>query len=451
MRWQKVCLISIFMVALGLRLVLSLINRQANDNHLEPISWILDKHELPHKDDCWECFQPKGYYLLNLAIIKTFGVERKSRQIMTMQLVNFVFSFFILLLCWKFINRLNITASLKLAAFAFVALNPELAAINAQATNDTLEILGGVGTIYFAVLFFESKSLRDTTWMSAFVILACIVKASGLVLAFSIGLIFLLKFLFSSKPARHALLRPFFIFLFSFFLIVPFAGGYLQNYKEYNTPFVVNIPKADSSLTFYREVESFRPGITSFTHGFLTFRIVDMLKQPYIQGGVSPYVAHRTSLWSQLYGRTFFLHFDQHPKAWASLNKTLIKAGRAMLALALVPLAFFLLGYWQGMFRTAKNFFLRKADYFINETEWLHVVFSTVFFLFIIKYTADYRDFSTMKSIFVFPAIPSFIALFINGMSKVKSLVVRNIFFGLIAVLTAFSIYDISFLVNQLW
>jgi hypothetical protein len=452
-RWQKTCLISIFAIALGLRLVLSFVNRQANDNHLEPIAWILQKHSLPSKEDCWECFQPKAYYLLNAAIIKSFSIGGVNNRIVTLQLVNFLFSFFILLFAWRFIQRQNISYQLKLAAFALVALNPSLAAINVQATNDTLEILAGVGAIYFLVLFVENKRLRSASWMTAFAILASIVKSSGLVIAFSIFAIFILKFLFGFRVAetKSSLLKPFFLFLSSFILIVPFAGGFYQNYLEYKTPFVTNIPKADTALSFSNDIETFRPGITSIAHSYLTFRIGEMVKQPYIKNDPSPYVIHRTSLWSQLYGRTFFLHFDQYPVTWESLNPTLLNAGRIMLVLGLFPLAFFLIGYWQTVFGFIKNLAGRKAGYFSNGTDWLHLVFASAFFLFIIKYTWDYRDFSTMKSIFLFPAIPSFVALFIKGISRIKSAALLKTCLALICLQVVLSIYDISFLVTQLW
>src|SRR5690349_24802247 len=105
MKWQKSLVIVIFFFSLTLRLILCLLNRQANDDHLEAISWIVDKHEIPGKLDCWECFQPKAFYLLNAGIIKLFNLKSAESRIIAVQLLNFFLSFFILLFLWKFIKK----------------------------------------------------------------------------------------------------------------------------------------------------------------------------------------------------------------------------------------------------------------------------------------------------------------------------------------------------------
>jgi hypothetical protein len=47
--------------------------------------------------------------------------------------------------------------------------------------------------------------------------------------------------------------------------------------------------------------------------GFLTFRLLNLLREPYITYPPAAYPVHRTSFWSQIYGRAHFVHFDAWP------------------------------------------------------------------------------------------------------------------------------------------
>src|SRR6187455_3252315 len=129
-KWQRQLGILIFAGALLLRLVLALYNREANDNHVQVVSWIVDQHSLPEKNDCWSCFQPKLYYLVCAGFVKLFHAEELYDRIRVMQLVNFFTSFFILLLFRKFIDKQNLSVRRKLITFAFFAFNPCLIGIN---------------------------------------------------------------------------------------------------------------------------------------------------------------------------------------------------------------------------------------------------------------------------------------------------------------------------------
>ena len=67
-----------------------------------------------------------------------------------------------------------------------------------------------------------------------------------------------------------------------------------------------------------------------------------------------------------------------------------------------------------------------------------------------VKYAYDYRDFSVMKSIFIFPALPSFINLFMQGFALIKSKPVINSIYSIIVAIVLLSIYDSVFLIQQL-
>ena len=244
MNKNRLLLISIFTLSLTLRLILCLINDQANDNHYEVIEWTIKNHALPQDEICSECFQPKLYYIINLAIISVLKLSLRSEIITCMQMVNFILSFFILLYLWKFIQRQNVSEKIKLAAFALIAFNPCLLGINVQATNDTLEILFGILTIYYADVFFSKNKFIYIGILCAVLIGASIAKATGVILFIALLIIFIVKLFVGALSEKKIMFKSFVVLLFNYFLIVPYFGGYYQNYLKYNEPFHLILKKA---------------------------------------------------------------------------------------------------------------------------------------------------------------------------------------------------------------
>ena len=77
---------------------------------------------------------------------------------------------------------------------------------------------------------------------------------------------------------------------------------------------------------------------------------------------------------------------------------------------ALFPTLLFLWGYVKGLSQVAC-----WKSWESDPTTPLVVTVVTAFFLFLIKYTMDYRDFSTMKAIFIMPALPALLWLWVQG------------------------------------
>ena len=440
----------IFFISLSLRFSLCLFNREANDNHMEVINWILDHGSVPVNENCWECSQPKFYYLLNASVMSLLHIDSPAGRIVCAQMINFLLSAILLFFAWAFIRNQPFPYRVKIISFCLVALNPCLAGINAQVTNDTLAILAGTMTIYYADLFFRKLKILPFAGLTMSVILACITKGSGLSLALGMVVIYAVYLFFLQSSERKLPLSLFAIFIFCYLAIVPFAGGYFSNYKKYNNPFINNITLHISPPDFFHQTYVLRPGITSIVHGYFTFRLIELIEHPYITDTVQAYPLHRTSLWSQLYGHTFFLHFDQHPGSWATLNPAVLNTGSALLTLGLVPLGLFLFGSWytcKDNYKAVKN---RIGSFITTNLSWIHIVFFVSSVLFIVKYTYDYRDFASMKSIFVFPVLLSIVALFMEGVARIKSEMIARVIIGAVICLSLFSILDLLFLVNQL-
>src|SRR5215216_7022837 len=134
----------ILLLSTVLRFTLAMVNREANDDHLEVVRMIMQEKRLPGVDDCLECFHPKLYHYGLSFLFQATGIDADDipSQTILAQLLNAVLGTTLILILWNFLNSLPVENELlKLITFALVAFNPNLIGINAQATNDSLAIL----------------------------------------------------------------------------------------------------------------------------------------------------------------------------------------------------------------------------------------------------------------------------------------------------------------------
>ena len=183
-RWNgqhDLVLIAIVLLALGPRLVLSIVNTGANDPHMEVVSLILETNRLPHFDDCFQCYQPKLFHQITAAAVAAVGLEDPGRQRRLAQLLNFVAALGTVIVLWQMALQLPGGPGVRLLSFALVALNPRFNAITAQATNDSFVIFFGAVTIYSLWRFLEGASRWYCTSAVVSLILMSLAKTQGMV------------------------------------------------------------------------------------------------------------------------------------------------------------------------------------------------------------------------------------------------------------------------------
>lgn len=427
---MKKIVIAIFLLAGVLRLSLSVVNYQANDNHYEIIDIIKNRGVSAARCGAAESFHPKLYHCTIAYIckippfrhvpIEPFHIQGRL-QIVLAQLANCIAGLVTIYIVWLFLKNTALPEKIKLICFSIVALNPGLIGINGQATNDSFVIMFSTAALYSLYLFFKSRKNKYFFYLTAFSILAGLSKGNGLVLFPGILLTFVLKLIASknySLNPKKGYLSLILCFFTIYLMIVPVLGQYYYNYRNFGSAFVIN-RNTDPSPGFFKNTYIKNPGVTSIANSYFTFRIINMLKYPTIANEAMNYPLHRTSVWSQLYGRTHFIFFDMWPPIWQTDNPVYLKIGRIILALALFPSLALLFGIINEAGMWIKN--LVKMGYaFINDTnDWIFDIFFFGYFLFIICYTLKYRDFCAMKAIFVFPALLPTIYLFSKGIDRI--------------------------------
>jgi len=405
---------AVFALGLLLRLYLTAVNAEANDNHLTVIRVIANEHRLPRVGEAWEGFQPKLYHVAVAILWNLSPAQSRAVQVRIAQLVACSAGIATLFLVCRALLQWDISPPVRLLTFALVALNPTLIGLNAQATNDSFVILFATLALVEGGEFFRTGARRAFIVMSASVVLAALSKGNGLVVFVAVTMALVLAIVGRDAVtgvSRRQLVGLSAVFFGAFLAFTATLGSYGANWADTGNPFAINGPRAPLPHLVKRTYV-YRPGTTSIADTYFSFRFFDMLKHPMITNDGFVYPLHRTSLWSQLYGRAHFGHFAQHPPSWKNTSPLILTVGRLILVLALLPTAFLLTGMIRAV--TAMMVWGRRQPSsrgaMLDQT--LLVLAAAGFIGFIIVYTISYRDFSTMKAEFLFPAMLAYLFFF---------------------------------------
>ena len=450
----------ILAISAALMITLAIVNDgSANDIHLEVSELIITKGKTPEYTDCWQCYHPKFYHQTVAKYWAWFEITSKKNRIIFAQLINAFAGVFTLLICLIFILGQPFNRMVQLVSFSMVALNPRFIAIHTQASNDAFLILFGTLMIYALYQYLKKPSLRFFLLILMASVLAGVTKGNSFVLMSGAIVVFLFKII-STQNFKLSIgknyLGSLLVFLVLNFLLVGYFGGYYANFKKYDHPFMYNTPVGEAP-SFLEETTFRRPGVKSIASGYFTFRFFDMIKNPTITNEYGDnYPLHRTSVWSQLYGRSHFLYFDNWPAGkWQSNDRTMMNVGRGALILALIPSILFLLGFFKDLKKWGKLFPERSFNFLNKNPDWMFSIFNVGFLVFIILFTAFGRDYSFMKVIYLFPGILAAIIPLLKGFDwgfnfLKKSKMGIAIFQISIFVLLAFYIIPIINLISKL-
>ena len=441
-RKYKVLFLVVFLASLLLRLGLTLVNRQANDSHMEVVSLIIKTNSLPTMRDCGECLQPKLYHFTTAMIIEVLGLAQADTSTLWLvgQLINFVAGMITLAIVWIFLKNIPFKNNLlKLLAFALTALNPVLIGINSQATNDTFVILFSTLALYFTYLFCQKQKVGTFLLIILFTALGIASKENAWVTAIAILIILIMLAYTRKVPFKQAML-----FSAAFLVIVPVLTAfdplsqYIVNYQKYGTPIPFNVPRPPLPyLAAYtpgcepqrlnpRNVNC-RPGILSVKSGFFTFDFAALLEHPRNEGLSEGYPAFQTSFWTFMYAGAHSIHFLNFPDTWRTTGDQGFTIARGIFFLALLPTILILVGLAIEVFLFLKGLFRHNPALIQATSQGLFACAFIGYLLFVAIYTYLYRDFSFMKAIFAFPALLTFPYLFLRAADPLYTLLSKRI------------------------
>jgi len=430
--------IVVFIVSAILRLGLALVNREAFDDHIGVVNIILRTNKLPETADCPECFQPKlFYYVASTAIrVAHINLDHENSIIIATQLLNFAAGEIILVLAYLLIKRRQLDHhKAGLITFALLAFNPALIAANGMASNDTFAILFSSLAIYFCWLFLKNNKIVYLFVSGFFIALGVATKTNIWATTLAIFLALLIKSI-KGKLFLGTLIAVVFLLGVSIATLLNPLSQYLANLEKYGTPVTLNVVK-EPFPAFFEKTYVRRPGILSIQDGILTFKFIDLLEYPRLTLGTTGYPAHRTSLWTDVYASANSLHFYNSPDSWHTTPD--FQVSRGIFVLALLPTALLLYGMVSGWINLVKGTFDISNNILISRSYGLFDIVFIGYIIFIVVLALQYRDFSTMKAIYIYPAVLSFSILFLEALIVFDNFILKRIrwiaiFFGVLMV-----------------
>lgn len=449
----------LFVLSLILRLGLAVVNREANDDHVEVVRRIMATHRLPIMFECRECFHPKLFYVTSAVLLQGFGSNDVNTQIVFIQLLNFIAGILTLAVIYKVIQEYpSENGPFKLVAFALVALNPKIIAINSQASNDTCAILFSTLAIYFAYLYLKSQGRKHFSLLVFFILLAVATKVTGWIAFTAIFLSFLVALWvqrdqIGRKVADLSLLL---VVVLTLTTLNPLSQ-FITNTRKFGSPIVSSVKRLPLpgilQTTAHYEDHLFRPGIVSIQDGFFTFKLTDILIYPLTTNEEYGYPPQRTSFWTMLYADAHSLHFQNWPPSWQTKGNEEFNVSRGIFLLAFLPTLIFIIGFLVELFTFLEALLTRDRPKVRSLSNALFLLTSGGYIAFLILATLLYRDFAFIKLAYILPGLLVFTWIFLRG---AEWLVCRLhwcqwLFVGWTTALSAFYIADVFSMIVQLF
>lgn len=443
-------LVAVITLGVLLRLAGAMINREANDDHLSVIRVIAYEGRFPEPDELWESFQPPLYHATVAAVLRAAGPMESRLEIVVAQLVSCLAGTATLVLLAQLLTRLPVSPTVRTLVVALAALSPALIATSIQATNDALVVLWGTVALIAGTSFLRAPSVGAATTLGVSLVLAGLTKGNGLVtIVAALGT--MVAAAVPASPDRRRLGAGLVVMAVAVAVVVPTAGGYLSRRARMGSAFATNM-SVSPPPDFLRETSDKRPGILSVASGFLAFPLASMLADPLIERpDDSGYPRHRTSFWSLMYGTTHSVHYAYYPPSWRTGPARAVWIVRMGLLAALVPtmlmgvglvrLSLRLIGSLRSQWRTPREW-----------SPWLLLLLAAAgHVLFAAVYGYRHRDFSTMKGIFLAPAVGAFLAALAVAIDSLPARTgIRRVAVGAAVVLCLSYGVDVAVLLWQL-
>ena len=411
----------VFVTSSVLRLGLAIVDRDSNN----VIETILQQKRLPLTGECEECFQPKMYYFAEAAAIEIANINPDHQDSVTVaaQLINFIAGEIIILLAYILIKRLHADhEDGGLIAFALLSFNPALMAASGSTVNDTFAILFSSAAIYFCWEFMQEDKISFLIVSGLFVVFGLSTKTNTWSTALAIFLVLWIKGVKEKRFSGFVITATFMVAVFIGTLLNPLSQ-YLINLQKYGTPVTLNVAP-EPLPSFFEKTYVRRPGIISIQDGLFTVKFIDLLESPRLTLGPTDYSPYRTSLWANLYGSANSLHFLNSPDSWHT--KPDFEVTRSIFILALLPTVLFLFGVVSSWISLVKGFSSGSNDLLKQRHYGLFDLVILGYVLSIIALALRYRDFSTMKAIYIYPGVLAFVSLFLDGARKFDAFIAKK-------------------------
>lgn len=430
-------------------------NGAANDDHFEVIGLIVEFGKLPVSTQCWQCYHPKLFHFIVAQIWILFDINSIFWKQLSAQLVNVAFGLGTVLTIRKYVFGLKFKHSILVLVYALLVLNPRFISIFSQATNDALIIfLGNIGILALLNIF-KKPTLKYSIILIAAITLGAMTKLNfGVYLIGTIITLVVLAFIrknhkLSLKNAYWGTLIL--TLLFTGYALLGFNGYYKNLQKEgaaltYNTP-LYELPK------FFEYGDKYIPGIQTIYSGYFKFHYIDLIKHPQliVENNEIRRHKHVNSHFSQIYGRSHYLYFDQWPVEWQTSNLWMSRIGSLSIALAMIPTLILILGAFLMIKNTFLTYRLKGIKTFSEDDTWVIILLAVGFLAFSMLFSLYGRTFVFMKAIYIMPGLILLAKPLATGFNYLRKYVKESVLYIFVTILCVLYMIPVIHLIIRMF
>ncbi len=307
-RWS----IFVFFLAIALRLLLAIVNREPSGEHFAFIRSLADSHF----SSCAGCIPPLLYHYLCALLMHSLSIYLYDGRLILCQLLSAAAGIGTLTLAYIFIKQLHLSYRHSWLCFSIFALNPRLIAIDTQASPESFFIFFTSLAIFSLWKILKTGHLIHVFWLTAGLALGTSFKIQGLLVAGACIFILALHSIFKRRIVALLL------------LCVLYAAALSLTGRA--------LPKVAGKMFFrINPTAEARPGYLGFQESFLDFKIEKLLQSP-IEDLRTSEITH--SYWTRIFASAYSLHsIEPLPSAWKGQSSWLILLSRMLFALGLLP------------------------------------------------------------------------------------------------------------------
>jgi hypothetical protein len=416
--WLVPLLYGLTFATIALRLVVIRYATEASDDHMAPLDFIFASGRLPRLRDCFECYHPKLFYVLQADFFRGFSIIDRLTRLQMAALLDWLAVGVMAFALWVFLRWQRLSQLQRAVCFAVPVSAPGITLVCTQPSNDGLVI--GLSSVAI-VAYWRWSGQRTARWLAlaiAAASLAAATKGSGLVVLAGVlagALVQPLRF-WRGQKKQAALL-----------VVAGAAGvgfvaisGYYANWADTGNVLAVNVARSPVA-PFFPSVKRGDAGVNSIVEAYFDFPILSELKVPLIgYSETTEAPAHRSNLWTMMHGNHLYSRFLQWPGSWNSTEAFTVDVGRCEVTLGLVPLALLVWGMLRRLRSHARVLARLGARRVVIDREvWLTGTV-VVTLAMLVKLSSEYRWAASMKAFYAYPVIIGFAACLVEGVASVR-------------------------------
>lgn len=207
---------------------------KAGQGHLGYMQYLYMFREFPDSYG-GQLYHPPLFHVMGAMIMSLLHVtDNYVFAFEVIQMINMFFAWIATVFCYLILKKIDVDKKFLVIGTAFIAFCPAFYIIGAELNNDCFVTLFIIASIYYALCWVQESSTKNILKIAFAIILAMLSKTSGVIVAFAIGICFLVK-LFMEKDDILKYIKQYIIFGI---VCIPCGLSWVIYHKiKFNIPF----------------------------------------------------------------------------------------------------------------------------------------------------------------------------------------------------------------------